>query len=522
MCAFPGFSAHSPPWLAATGCQHAAICDVAWHAFVARVAVFASRRYNFSADETPWTTVICAHFGIREASEELIGEVPPISLTTLCSGSDAPVEAIRQFLPPALIDHRCSCDCDDASESWVLSNFDPCCFHKDVRDLLQSEVKCSLAGSHPTHGNQDAPICESKLRDNDFWVLGAPCGGHSPSSKHRYNPGKGGFQNEKSAVYFECMDALEKYEPKAAIVETVDGAKKGSQTQMASIVIFERKLQRSKKFWWVRVECNSRWAGLPQLRKRIYWLLLNKAAGSMAQLQASKQQLLAFFEATELPAKDVSQLALPAEHPLVLKGMQENRPTNAKYKSLHRGMMVSTMRKHVALRKHLGVVGMNHPAGRPVSDTMAPEVFDSMCHRERDVVDIAELVQHLTDEQWGKATAKPTIVKNQAKFTRGLRVGSARYRADVSQSLERWPWSKHMRTVQSTSKVWDTHLRRYYTAADQFKFFGWRIRVIDMSAVKEQDARRLVGSSMEVPLVQAFMCAMMKYVRPGLLKPDHR
>ncbi len=65
-------------------------------------------------------------------------------------------------------------------------------------------------------------------------------------------------------------------------------------------------------------------------------------------------------------------------------------------------------------------------------------------------------------------------------------------------------------------------MRRYYTAVDQFKFFGWRIRVIDMSAVKEQDARRLVGSSMEVPLVQAFMCAMMKYVRPGLLKPDHR
>ena len=107
---------------------------------------------------------------------------------------------------------------------------------------------------------------------------------------------EGRLQNEKSAVYFECMDALEKYEPKAAIVETVGGAKKGSQTQMASIVIFERKLQRSKKFWWVRAECNSRWAGLPQLRKRIYWLLQPKQGcgldGAVADLETTIAGLL--------------------------------------------------------------------------------------------------------------------------------------------------------------------------------------------------------------------------------------
>ena len=85
---------------------------------------------------------------------------------------------------------------------------------------------------------------------------------------------------------------------------------------------------------------------------------------------------------------------------------------------------------------------------------------------------------------------------------------------DVSQSINRTPWSYHMRTITTASQVYSFEHDRLLQAEELFRAYGWEVQVDGLPTEQVSD---LVGETMALPPLMAALTALL--VAAGLPLP---
>ena len=75
-------------------------------------------------ENKPWLNDIRDIFGLLDPCH-VAGATQPVSILTLASGSDAPVEAAEQLLTQRFVRHIGSCDNAPTSDTFIHENFSP-------------------------------------------------------------------------------------------------------------------------------------------------------------------------------------------------------------------------------------------------------------------------------------------------------------------------------------------------------------------------------------------------------------
>ncbi len=473
-------------------------------------------------ENKPWLNDIRDIFGLLDPCH-VAGATQPVSILTLASGSDAPVEAAEQLLTQRFVRHIGSCDNAPPSDTFIHEKFSPEQWWGGL-DEFEAWAK----------------EFDAKALKIDVIVAGPPCKGHAISNPKRFKTGKGGFHQKDSDLFFQVISVIKAIRPKVAILEQVKGCLATSRESAANalegagINIMEVELDGIPWARWARLVLDSS-AYLPQVRERVWHLLLDADIFSKADMDDIVKNVESLFvQPSRCPRRTAGQVpepsafALPLEHPTVQAALARLAPTKERFKKLHHAMEPACERRHATLRAFLGLPLRSDEKLRrrkgvmavaPISSRLQPVVFDALCARERDLLDVVELVQHIPDKQFRRLREKMLVVPNQGKLTPGLRQPLKDWKADCSQSLERWPWSfDSMRTVQTRTKVFDKKLMRPYVSIDLFEMFGWRSRRLKIGGLDEPRLLTLVGNSMEVPVPCALLGGVLRILRPEFCK----
>jgi hypothetical protein len=128
---------------------------------------------------------------LRGLLEEALrtGELPPIALQTLCSGTDAPAIAlslVRKELQPALserglalsVEHTMSCENEPFKQAYIARNFPGVTLFNDVVELAaaaEAAAGTALAGRATTSFGGEREIPRAKPGQRSLLVAGTSC-----------------------------------------------------------------------------------------------------------------------------------------------------------------------------------------------------------------------------------------------------------------------------------------------------------------------------------------------------------
>ena len=176
-----------------------------------------------------------------------------VRIGTDCSGTDAPIDALRQTAlyraGRIRIKHQWSCDKDPAAQQYIKLNHSPKEFYSNI-----------------TSRNHD------QLKKADIYVAGFPCQPFSVLNNNR-----AGFQDPRAAVYEEVIATLKTGKIRACILENVKGLLNHDEGRS-----FQRVMQdlRDAGFMARARLFRSTEFGIPQARPRLYFVAIRNDVGT--------------------------------------------------------------------------------------------------------------------------------------------------------------------------------------------------------------------------------------------------
>ena len=195
----------------------------------------------------------------------------------------------------------------------------------------------------------------------------------------------GGVGSKDANTFFTTSKLIDETEPDAALLENVPGVKSKSREQESrSIQIIEQELQRKTLYFMLTFFLPSL---LPRKRRRFWWTLIKKAR-IVCEAQLAKLKELVESVAMAMGDMNVDDFLLDSKHPLIVGMLNDYKPTLPRYIQLHGRMAATTMETHAKLRMLLGIVPRSHSEGQAFSSSLTRPVYQALCARERDVLDI--------------------------------------------------------------------------------------------------------------------------------------
>ena len=182
--------------------------------------------------------------------------VPPVmkwfvlKVGTECSGLETPLLALKKILEndasdPPTIKHVFSTECDPLARKIIVASQKPAML---LDDCNTRPLQC--------------------LPAVDVYVAGPPCPDFSSAGK------KQGDSTERGRIVYKCVDAIIHCRAKLAILENVSGMPSSFPHVVEAI---NARMQKAGYTTHSRV-LDSQHFGLPQTRKRIYFVFIKKDA----------------------------------------------------------------------------------------------------------------------------------------------------------------------------------------------------------------------------------------------------
>ena len=154
----------------------------------------------------------------------LIGLLLPVTMVAgpllvggIGSGTESPVRGLQQMLGEENVQHFLSCERSTHARKFILQNFDPPHFYKDVVPFSEGRgiCKCGLGQS-----------CESWKQPLDIVTAGFPCKPFSGLNIRRWTTGYNPFNDKNAAPFYAIVKWLRSplvAKPKIVVLENVKG-----------------------------------------------------------------------------------------------------------------------------------------------------------------------------------------------------------------------------------------------------------------------------------------------------------
>ena len=264
---------------------------------------------------------------------------------------------------------------------------------------------------------------------------------------------------------------------------------------------------------------------LPRKRRRYWWALVRKVLATEERL-SQLAEVMAKFEA-EVSKGTVDDFLLPITAGPVRAMLASYTPTTQRFIDLHKRMQPETLLKHEELRRLLGIPGIKDEGGQRFSASLHKSVFNALCARERDLLDVWFLIQELTPEQF--AVARKKIAERRKTWTQLSPLPKhvhqpkyTRFFIETQNSLERWPISTEMSTLNRNTNTFDTFIRRPHCGLEILAMNGWgALNELDLTGFTDRSITELLGQAMEVASVGRLLAAYVPLLQPALLRDGH-
>jgi len=156
---------------------------------------------------------------------------------TVCSGIEAPIQAMKQINVP--FKHVYACECDEHCQKIIESKYKPEKMYEDLWAMADME---------------DLPTC-------DILIAGLPCQAFSSIGNQE------GFNDRRGLLYLPLMKIMRKTNPKYVIFENVQNVLKHNDGN--TFWVIEQSFDAIGYKMKHQVLMSSDY-GVPQLRKRVY------------------------------------------------------------------------------------------------------------------------------------------------------------------------------------------------------------------------------------------------------------
>ena len=411
-----------------------------------------------------------------------------LQVATICSGTDAPVHALEMLVGKAGVNHVFSVDNWSASESFILHNFTPAHFYRDVADLLNGKAgaACSCCKGLTCSAYQTHAL--------DMLIMGFPCKPYSALNMRRWADGYDPFQDPNAGPLFNFRSWLEREDtpkPRCVILENVGGllqpfsCKSVSQQYRTPLDYIlrgvsqqgTRKVKHGLEFLpeyaVTHLTLDARHGGLPMRRRRVFIVMIRR------DLLQDQDQTHPFKALHGL-------LSRVKAHPLTALSLEEfvhdnpdQRPAPKKAKK-HQPLSTHGVSQSVKYRQKHGLPRMGSKHGSPFSRSAPAALLQALTEREKE---LCNCVFGLMVKKFGHVPESLSI--------------------NVSESLSRAPWKQgSLRSVSTHSKIYFHKTQQILNVPTLFQIFGWCPRDLTFpDGMAETTLRALVGNMIAVPTI---------------------
>jgi len=400
----------------------------------------------------------------------------PLKLGTDCAGAEAPVFAMRE-LERALADlgvqlrtdHLFSCDIGTASREFIKRNCQPRALFPDL--LARSTVShCILAGR---------PRLVPEL---DIYVAGFPC--KDFSTLNRFRPA---LLGPHACIFRGVVGYIERFRPRAYVLENVDGLTKTLRGASAPIFEVMRTLRAIRGYEVRGWKVNTLDFYLPQNRKRVYIVGVNKDKVHLRKPLKDWGKVLKKLESRA--SVGVQRFLLDDDHPQV-KGQRERLASGLGRSTASR--TCKWIEKHRILRAKLGLSEDSvHPylsADRGWMSLLPPRTLETLAL---------------------------TSVKVQ-QISGGHSPETTHYVGEISQGFDYVSILDDISPcVAPLSRLWIFNRYRWAVGLEKFALQGFPCDELDVTGLSESEINALAGNSMSLPVVGAFLALLLAFVDFG-------
>ena len=406
----------------------------------------------------------------------------PLTVVSLCAGTDAPVLGLQMALGSHNVEHLCSVEKCQAARRFIQVNFRPRHMRRSITDFRAASGMCDVCGMECNGANQHTPA--------DMMIAGFPCPPFSILNPNRFNQNHNGLR--QSHTFMEIVSYLHSSlsPPMIVILENVWGTmmKGGAGKHRRPIDGILSQLDALENYLVSPVlTATGLVFGLPVRRRRILILLLRSDIADQGMMNKIACDW-GLITAQPLPLCRMTDFLSDVDDDLEdIDQMQKRRRTgpvpithNAKCQSMQ-------MRREHGLPKFGSSLG--HPWSRNASDAQLAQ----LSLREMETMDLATLrIQKDFDGQVPQD-----------------------FICDVSQSINRQVWraSGTLPNPSTGSNFWIS--TRAVQPREVFRMLGWPagtpVLPTDISA---GDARTMIGNMLAPPLPGALAMCVLANLAP--------
>ena len=405
----------------------------------------------------------------------------PISIGTVFSGTDAPIEALDLLFGKKHLSLVYSCDCAEASKQFVHANHVPMQWYDNVKEMLPgSDRQVEMPG-----------FCH-------LLVAGFPCQPFSSLNAKRFTE-QDFMENEDAKQFLHLRQLMEEAEqpPEICVLENSSGLlKQGEklQDQAFELVMHGKTetqkygLAHSQRYHVKHFVLSSNNFGLPHQRERVWFICLLKTRFQNPDtIYIDIRRKLAATDGLILPQPVTEFLVDDADCALDegFRGPPLKKPKN-------NPISAQTSAKNAQLRIDWGLPPAGKPKGHPWSSTAPASLTSRLQPRQWEVLDIALL--HL--ENTFQAEGNTEVINSTC--------------VDISQSAERRPWVvAGVSTPHKNSQLYHIGEKRILNMSTLFQLQGWQHERLILPDISVPEGRALVGNMMSIPAVGATLLATL-------------
>jgi len=414
-----------------------------------------------------------------------------VQLGTDCSGAEAPVFALKEIaraLASQLgvrleTDHRFACDVDFAPRNFIRKNCEPRALFADL--LARTQIAHCLLEERPrmVPGNLD------------IYVAGFPCKDFSLLNKNRP-----GMEGPHVKVFYGVVDYIKKYQPRAFILENVQGlmmSNKGGAAPIAFVIKILRSIPGYQVHYW---KVDTRNFYLPQHRVRVYIVGVHTKRARLRRPLRDWDELL---EALQSPPKYEAHSYMLQDSEPEVRSLHRDlsrrsqfcfrrstwRTVSAQARALkrhHGSRGFRWISKHVRLRNKYGMGDDQPLTGNLLGWT------SFLSTRMRDVLEI-------TAKKVESAIRRPAVESTYiAEISRGVAYTST---MDACTPC-----------LTPTCVTWMFSRWRWLIGLEKLALQGFPVDDLNLDGFKESELQMLAGNAMSVPVVGALLLLVLALV----------
>ena len=234
-------------------------------------------------------------------------------------------------------------------------------FYQDTKLLYQTGAHCTVCNK----------ACEGASEPVDLFMMGFPCKLHSVMNPGRWTDAQI-LKKEACRPLQDCFKFLKRNVPSVAILENVIGLLKKGKRQDINMVhgdFVERQLEQLESFFFIRIVLDAASSGLPHLRERVLYVLVNKAL----------PDALATVQRIERNMHIIAQKPFRVGHiaDFLDRNPNDERPAmylpSAKRAKRNESLPMLHSQHSIAYRKKHGLPARNAAGGKPFSENATKE-----------------------------------------------------------------------------------------------------------------------------------------------------